>query len=48
MRKMKLISLWIRVRVWRMLAENVATYLRKDGQTAVNGRINTRDYENVK
>ncbi|WP_233190795.1 single-stranded DNA-binding protein [Sporosarcina sp. P19] len=45
---MKLSSLWIMVQVWGKPAENAATYLRTDGQAAVNDCIDNRDYENVK
>lgn len=32
--------------VWRRLAENLANYQRKGNQIAVEGRIQTRSYEN--
>ncbi|MFC5591670.1 single-stranded DNA-binding protein [Sporosarcina soli] len=39
---------FIMVQVWRKPAENAANFLRKGSQAAVNGRINTRHYENDK
>lgn len=39
---------FIMVQVWRKAAENAANYLKKGSQAAVNGRINTRHYENDK
>ena len=36
------------VQVWRKSAENAANFLKKGSQAAVNGRINTRHYENDK
>lgn len=37
---------FINVVTWRGLAENVANYLKKGRLTAVEGRIQTRNYEN--
>lgn len=37
---------FIPIVVWRQLAETCATYLRKGRLTAVEGRIQTRNYEN--
>ncbi|MFS0577266.1 single-stranded DNA-binding protein [Sporosarcina sp. 179-K 3D1 HS] len=39
---------FIMVQVWRKPAENAANFLKKGSQAAVNGRINTRHYENDK
>lgn len=39
---------FIMVQVWRKAAENAANFLKKGSQAAVNGRINTRHYENDK
>jgi len=39
---------FIMVQVWRKSAENAANFLKKGSQAAVNGRINTRHYENDK
>ena len=36
------------VQVWRKPAENASNFLKKGSQVAVNGRINTRNYENDK
>ena len=37
---------FINVTVWNKLAENIAKYLSKGRQVAVEGRIQTRNYEN--
>lgn len=37
---------FIPIVAWRQLAENCANYLRKGLQTAVEGRIQVRNYEN--
>ncbi len=37
---------FINVIVWRKQAENVANYLRKGSLTGVDGRLQTRNYEN--
>lgn len=37
---------WINVTVWGKSAENCAQYLDKGSSVAVDGRLNTRDYEN--
>lgn len=37
---------FIPIVTWRQLAENCANYLRKGRLTAVEGRIQTRSYEN--
>lgn len=37
---------FINIVVWRKQAENVAQFLGKGSQAAVNGRIQTRNYEN--
>ncbi|OXM84000.1 single-stranded DNA-binding protein [Paenibacillus rigui] len=37
---------FINIVTWRQLAENVANYLRKGRLTAVEGRIQVRNYEN--
>src|SRR5699024_6048887 len=37
---------FINVTVWRRQAENVANYLQKGSLTGVDGRIQTRNYEN--
>ncbi|MFV9510322.1 single-stranded DNA-binding protein [Tepidibacillus sp. LV47] len=37
---------FINIVTWRGLAENVANYLRKGRLTAVEGRLQTRSYEN--
>lgn len=37
---------FISVTVWDKQAENVAKYLKKGSQVAVDGRIQTRNYEN--
>ena len=37
---------FISVNVWDKQAENVAKYLKKGSQVAVEGRIQTRNYEN--
>jgi len=39
---------FIMIQVWRKSAENAANFLKKGSQAAVNGRINTRHYENDK
>ncbi|PIC69243.1 single-stranded DNA-binding protein [Sporosarcina sp. P16b] len=39
---------FIMIQVWRKPAENAANFLKKGSQAAVNGRINTRHYENDK
>lgn len=37
---------FINIVVWRKPAENVANYLKKGSLAGVDGRINTRNYEN--
>jgi len=37
---------FLNIVTWRQLAENCANYLRKGRLTAVEGRIQTRSYEN--
>lgn len=37
---------FIRITVWRRQAENVANYLQKGSMAGVDGRIQTRNYEN--
>lgn len=37
---------FISIVTWRKLAENVANYTKKGSLVAVEGRINTRNYEN--
>lgn len=37
---------WISIVAWRQLAELCAQYLRKGSQVAVEGRLQTRSYEN--
>lgn len=37
---------WISIVAWRQLAELCAQYLRKGSQVAIEGRLQTRSYEN--
>ena len=37
---------WLPIVVWGKPAENCANYIGKGSSVAVDGRINTRDYEN--
>lgn len=37
---------WITIQAWRQLAELCAQYLKKGSQVAIEGRLQTRSYEN--
>lgn len=37
---------WINIVAWQKLADNCANYLRKGSKAAVEGRLQTRSYEN--